>query len=831
MYSKWNKIDLHIHTDMSKQTKANDYEGSFSVDTLYEKLKENELDMVSLTDHNIINCSAYSELIEKDIDLLVGVELDVSINAVELKEYIYSLNEQTGEKIKHKPFHALVLFETKEFNILSEKLEKMYLDISEKELENTINLTANKFLRCTTLEYIVKHFSDENFFIIAHGNKEKGIVESCSTGNNICHAQHEILIGSISALEMKSNSKTQSVINKYNDGFKKLLKRDFQIINPTSYVSFSDNHNCNAYNLREYKTWIKGKPTYETLRLAFSDPDSRIHTSNQPPRTNANYIECMNICVNEEQQEVHFSPQLNVIIGGRSSGKSLLFNSIINLNNRFSLEDKKLFRKNYANMVDSEKTVAKLSVGKYEHSISIPGEAFYQESIIKLFEEEDGLKSKLSDEFIDVDDSIIQESELKVDNVVSELLKAYKEYFEIASKIQKGDIRDHIQLSVRKSEKLFGVDMEKIIVKADLKQFRDLLSEIDDYTNETIKIRDKKLYGEDVFTESEKVEFNNLLTLLSIKNIDNTSKLRAEELKIKFKDQVKNILNQYISEELSNERQLIESTKNILNEYMLDYEKYFRSKFNLKVACKKLEELDVKIEDKMLTKSNYKFITKVNLNISGNKIIEDFFKEKIMNYVTQYNLYNNLLFLANSVYVDTRIKQHTDDGKKPDRLSAKLKEYIRSVKSNKTYEIIEVVEDSHEISTLSTSQGKKASIFLDIKLNNMLMSHDYNVLFIDQLEDNIDNKYISKELVSLIREIKKKIQVILVTHNPSIAIYGDAENIIIAENIANSFSYRQGGLEDSEIREEACRILDGGEVAFKNRMDKYNIDVLFGDGE
>ena len=34
------------------------------------------------------------------------------------------------------------------------------------------------------------------------------------------------------------------------------------------------------------------------------------------------------------------------------------------------------------------------------------------------------------------------------------------------------------------------------------------------------------------------------------------------------------------------------------------------------------------------------------------------------------------------------------------------------------------------------------------------------------------------------------------------------------------------GLENIEIREEACKILDGGEVAFKNRMDKYNIGIL-----
>ncbi len=34
MFSKWHKIDLHIHTDKSKETKTKDYKGVFDVDVL-----------------------------------------------------------------------------------------------------------------------------------------------------------------------------------------------------------------------------------------------------------------------------------------------------------------------------------------------------------------------------------------------------------------------------------------------------------------------------------------------------------------------------------------------------------------------------------------------------------------------------------------------------------------------------------------------------------------------------------------------------------------------------------------------------------------------------
>lgn len=58
-YSEWFKVDLHIHTDFSKQTKTNDYQGHFDINILKQKLIENDVKLFSLTDHNIINVDAY----------------------------------------------------------------------------------------------------------------------------------------------------------------------------------------------------------------------------------------------------------------------------------------------------------------------------------------------------------------------------------------------------------------------------------------------------------------------------------------------------------------------------------------------------------------------------------------------------------------------------------------------------------------------------------------------------------------------------------------------------------------------------------------------------
>lgn len=55
-YSNWQKIDLHIHTDKSRLTKSGDYTGNFSVDTLHQKLQENEIEIFSPRWRSFVNC-------------------------------------------------------------------------------------------------------------------------------------------------------------------------------------------------------------------------------------------------------------------------------------------------------------------------------------------------------------------------------------------------------------------------------------------------------------------------------------------------------------------------------------------------------------------------------------------------------------------------------------------------------------------------------------------------------------------------------------------------------------------------------------------------------
>lgn len=826
MVSSWHKIDLHIHTDKSKLTKEGDYSGVFSVSTLSEKLIENKVHMVSLTDHNTINCEAYGEIFKcEEFKTLVGVELDIAISDEVLKNYVTRLNEGGDKAIEIKPFHILVIFKSEDYVRINELLDTMFTGISEHVLGNLIDLNSKIKLRTTTFRYLFESFRDEDFFIISHGDKTKGIVKPYVKSENIADAQHSILLGEISALEMRSNIKLESTIKNYNEGFQKFLEDGFQDFT-TSYVVFSDNHCCATYASGNICTWLKGHLDYETLRIGFSDTESRIHTSDKPPRHVTSYIEQILIkpkgC---DAKSIQLSPYLNVIIGGRSSGKSLLFNTLIALNDAIPAQDKALFNNIYSGQVEVPSTFVKLSTGELSRSVSLKCNAYCQEKIINLFNDGKDLKNNLAEFFDDFKAEEISCEESKVEAVFEKLKICYRNLFHALSNLEKGDRLSQLINSSKESNKLFQIDIASLAQPYKVDHHQDILQALDDLDESILHVNALSFKGEPLFSDKEKEILESANVLLNDKkSFVKKSKEMCEMVEIFF-DKVKVLNTQYIETELAQEFQLIESAKTEIEADIKDYKKYFLAKLSLKRLCTGLENFSVSIVDRERETSDYKFITKLNFDINTDVIIEILFIGGFRNYNSKLSLFQNIQDIANPVKEDCRIKQMIGlKGKLPDSFDGKVDSFVNNSKPKKEYLIIE--KGDSEISTSSTSQGRKASIFLDIKLNSYFDSSENYILMIDQIEDNIDNKYISENLVSIIRKLKNKMQIILVTHNPSIAIYGDAENIIICENDGSIITFKQGGLENKDIRHEACQILDGGDIAFRNRMQKYNIEKL-----
>jgi DNA repair protein SbcC/Rad50 len=117
----------------------------------------------------------------------------------------------------------------------------------------------------------------------------------------------------------------------------------------------------------------------------------------------------------------------------------------------------------------------------------------------------------------------------------------------------------------------------------------------------------------------------------------------------------------------------------------------------------------------------------------------------------------------------------------------------------------------------NTSFGERCGIVIAI-----VLVAGTNPIVIDQPEDNLDGKYVSKVLVPLIRGQKQKRQIILVTRDANIAIGGDSELILMLDKEGQDTKLLPATIENISMRPNYVWILDGGRRAFQKREEKYS---------
>ena len=116
-------------------------------------------------------------------------------------------------------------------------------------------------------------------------------------------------------------------------------------------------------------------------------------------------------------------------------------------------------------------------------------------------------------------------------------------------------------------------------------------------------------------------------------------------------------------------------------------------------------------------------------------------------------------------------------------------------------------------SIAQASAGQRSAAMLAF-----LLAHGDEPLLLDQPEDDLDNHLIYDLVVRQIRENKLRRQIIVVTHNPNIVVNGDAEMLHVMDFAAGQCRVvRMGSLQEREIRDEVCRVMEGGRVAFERR--------------
>jgi hypothetical protein len=121
------------------------------------------------------------------------------------------------------------------------------------------------------------------------------------------------------------------------------------------------------------------------------------------------------------------------------------------------------------------------------------------------------------------------------------------------------------------------------------------------------------------------------------------------------------------------------------------------------------------------------------------------------------------------------------------------------------------------------SKGQKATAVL-----LLLLLESEAPLIVDQPEDDLDNRFITEEIVPRIREEKQRRQFVFSTHNANIPVLGDAELILglSASGEAEGGHARiapehRGSIDSKPVRVLVEEILEGGKDAFELRRRKY----------
>ncbi|MCL2161081.1 MAG: AAA family ATPase [Betaproteobacteria bacterium] len=129
---------------------------------------------------------------------------------------------------------------------------------------------------------------------------------------------------------------------------------------------------------------------------------------------------------------------------------------------------------------------------------------------------------------------------------------------------------------------------------------------------------------------------------------------------------------------------------------------------------------------------------------------------------------------------------------------------------------IKYQHDGKWVSIEQGSQGQRSAALLAF-----LLAFGNEPIVLDQPEDDLDNYLIYDLIVQQIRENKLRRQLIIVTHNPNVVVNGDAELVHVMEfGKGQCFVKQVGALQESPVRGEVCRVMEGGREAFARRWKR-----------
>lgn len=689
-------------------------------------------------------------------------------------------------------------------------------------------------------------------------------------------------------------------------------------------------------------TWIKGKLNFEGLRQICFEPEQRVKIQNSKPdfkedKVIIDKVKFLSTSKAFNNKEIHLNQNLNVIIGGKSSGKSILLYSIaktllpdqsVLLNdNDEEKYDLQSIDSDFNFEITSRSGISqKMFRDTNENSIIPDIKYIPQNYLVKLAEPELNKKGKPLNKLVrdlineDIDSKTKYDSFIKnvkqIDKDREILIEKYFELIDntktleidLKTKSNKEVLETNISTNTKKVEELnkeAGLTPEEL-EKYKAVQEKQLLNQqkTSDYKSDFLLVKStindikqvvgnlydsKEIFLNSIKLESVKQNYNEkLITINSLKEAINEL---IEELKIESReDNIKYFVHENI---FKSEGETIQSETNIINSELKPFQKNDEIQkqigiLNESIANDKKFLLEIETLNKQITEKKasiqkcYQEIFAIydKCYLEYTQIINEL-KERTIELekdglkiegIAQFNfskLYKNIYDISDGRKASYNSYTEILNQKKKATTSFQYQTVKKEIEKifndimNENYAILPRIDKKNSIKILledyffdywkitykndklgEMSTGKASFVILMLIIG---LSKSKSPILIDQPEDNLDNRSITRDLVNYLKNKKLGRQIIVVTHNANIVVNSDAENVIVAnqkgQNDSEStseflFDYINGAIEDTfpinetekdllismGIREHIAEIVEGGKDAFMLREKKYRFE-------
>lgn len=764
-------IDVHIHTSENPDSLNPDYD----VNALFANVHKQAQGLhalISLTDHNVINKQAYLNALTKcgdDIHLILGVELHV--------HYVKDTDA----------YHCHIFFKD---HITAEKIDEINSILTKLYPQKQVKKSDTSI---PTLDQIIYEFEGYDFVLLPHGGQSHATFNKAIPKGRRFDTMMErsVYYNQFDGFTARSETGREET----DEYFKRLGINAF-----VNLVTCSDNYDPSRYPEAKTSdaeplmpTWMFSEPTFEGFRLSLSERSRLLYSQDKPESWSEN-IESVKYKNEHLDIDVEFSSGLNVVIGGSSSGKTLLVDSI----------NRKLTDNNFEDSDYKDFGVEDISLdnpsGLHPHYLS-------QNYIMKVV----GNDNDNHIEDIDIVRNLfpndkelaarINASLNKLDNDMSQLMQSVKEIEQLESSLR----------SISQVGRLLVMNEVKKNIVSPFVPSGEIRNSIN-YPKSKKDLHMKYL------NEIKEVLANNPFVPERNELIDEVMELLGKAFKF---SEMEELIYQQIAQakndysELLKSESLEDQTKSQqFDELLKKITEYVFLSKKFKKHLDSIASYDEKIDTKEIVSSGHRLFISNQFKLNKNIVLEVFNQLlKTGHKIDRFeDVSPNSLFEINYSKKSPKVADY-DDFKM--RVCGKLQENNHTV-----YRI--TTNEGKEFEKLSA--GWKTSVLLDLILG---YDKDIAPIIIDQPEDNLATNYINDGLVEAIKKVKGKKQIILVSHNATIPMMGDAQRIIYCENKGGVITIRSSSLEgeiDGEpVLDLIAKITDGGKPSIKKRVKKYNL--------